>query len=139
MSTKEFINNIHHKNGNDGFLTVAVGNNIYQGATIDTKGFIATNFIFQTSFTDGDFAISYQDSEDGLAFSAFPIDERRVIFKEKNPSPVTFSGDGTFKIYSYGLLNMNRYVRFVIDCQNVVTVGSLSCLVELKPEFLPTT
>lgn len=121
----------------EALASVAIGSNTTtNGVIIDTADFdMGIKFGFDMSaWTDGAFAISYEDGDDSGLSDAAAVSSDKIIGDAVTLGAVTAAGAA---FTGNGLFSTKRYVRAVITSTGVTTGATLSGIAVQAGEYNP--
>jgi hypothetical protein len=114
------------------FVSIST-NSVHTGNTINTVGFEALEMLFvATSYTDGTFTLSFQDSPDGTNWTAVPA---QFTLGLSSTQIITAANAPTW----IGYIGKKQYVRLVVTSTNVTTGATVGAIaLNAFPHFAPT-
>lgn len=109
-------------------------NGVVNGNSVDGADYeLGLMFVFDTSdYTDGDHAVSLEESDDDAAWTAVPAE--KLIGTPPVISAASVEGDALPKL---GVFSNKRYVRPVITSTGVTTGADIRVLDVQKAEHMP--
>lgn len=133
---KDMYNNIKQLNALD--IQAIATDTTTAGEIIDTKGFNALTFVFQTgTVTDGDYAILIQDGDNSALSDAAAVADGDLLGLESGASFAADTDDN--KTARIGYRGTKRYVRLSVVSDNTTTGATVGAIAILGyPQFAPT-
>lgn len=115
-------------------LAIISADGVTNGNAVDTAGFeCGIMFIAEcVQYTDGDYAITLEESDDNITFAALPAG--KLIGGMAVIDAVAAEGDTVQKV---GLFSNKRYVRSVITASTVTSGAAIIVTAILRGELRP--